>query len=365
MTMNDLKKTPFYALHRNLGARFVPFGNWSLPLQFSRIKEEHLAVRKKAGIFDVSHMGNLIIQGPQAANLSSRALTCDPAGLKPGKALYGCLLNDSGGIIDDLIIYRLQEERFHIIVNATRISQDLNRLRQIREEENLTDCRIIDESSSTMILAVQGPLAKHLISPDLRDKKTFTEMKPFSVMETEWHGIPCMAACTGYTGEEGVEFCIPSENASALEPIILDLIQNRGLLPCGLAARDSLRLEKCYLLYGQDMNETTSPLESGLSWTVNWNHDFRGKESIKTKEKKTELVAFSMKENRLPRPGYEIVSPDKNLLGKVTSGGMSFVLDKGVGLARVPFGKLKKGDKIGIMIRGSAASAEVVKKPFI
>src|SRR4051794_3692798 len=344
--MQTLRRTPLYQKHVEAGARIVPFAGWEMPVQYEGVLAEHRAVRTDAGVFDVSHMGEVEVEGPTAAEMLQRLLSNDVSLLQEGDAQYTLLTNDDGGIVDDLIVYRTAPCRFLLVVNAANSDADFRWLAE--REQRGSDVR--DVSDDYALLAVQGPRALERLG--LERKPAFTwEM---GVLD----GIEVMVNRTGYTGEEGVELACAPEDA----PALWDAILARGVAPCGLGARDTLRLEVCYPLHGNDIGPQWDAISSGLGWVCALDTDFIGAErlrEVKEHGPERKLVPFRMTEKAIPRQGMPIEGG-----GEVTSGSLSPMLDLGIGLAYVPAAQAKAGTELVIDVRGKPRSAEVAKKPL-
>jgi aminomethyltransferase len=341
-----LLQTPLHDRHVALGARMVPFAGWEMPVQYTGVIEEHRAVRTDAGVFDVSHMGELEVEGPRAAALLQELLSNDLERLEPGQAQYTLLTNERGGIIDDLIVYRLERCRYLLIVNASNRDADFRWLKD--REVSGSDVR--DSSDEYGLLAVQGP---HSIA------KLGLEPAPaFTFAEAAIDGIEAMVNRTGYTGEDGCELLCMAEDTGAL----WDAVLARGVMPCGLGARDTLRLEACFPLHGNDITPDTDPISAGLGWTCALDKDFTGAaviRSVKDAGPKRRLAAFVMEEKAVPRQHMPIEDG-----GEVTSGTHSPTLDVGIGMGYVPAADAKPGTELTIDVRGKPRRARVVKKPI-
>jgi aminomethyltransferase len=344
--VTTLRRTPLHAAHVALGGRMVPFAGWELPVQYEGVIAEHRAVREDCGAFDVSHMGELEVEGPRAKELLQSLLSNDLDKIGAGQAQYTLLTNESGGVVDDLIVYRLDDNRFLLVVNAANAGDAFAWIseREIRG----TDVR--DVSDEYGLIAVQGPRSIERL--DLPDAPAFT------FAEAGLAGIPCMVNRTGYTGELGVELLVMADDASALWEHVLD----RGATPCGLGARDTLRLEVCYPLHGADIDQSTDAISAGLGWVCSLDKDFSGAEALrKTKADgpAERLAAFVMDEAAVPRAGMSIVGG-----GRVTSGTHSPMLDRGIGMGYVPASVANPGEKIRIDVRGRERDAHIVEKPI-
>jgi aminomethyltransferase len=344
--VQTLRRTPLHDRHVDLGARMVPFAGWEMPVQYEGVIPEHLAVRTDCGAFDVSHMGELEVEGPRARGLLQSLLSNDLDKIGPGRAQYTLLTNEGGGIVDDLIVYELDPFRFLLIVNAANREADHEWLKQ--REVRGSDVR--DVSDEYALIAVQGPRTFERLDLD--------DAPPFSFAESELDGIACMVNRTGYTGEQGVELLAMADEATEL----WDAVLGRGAVPCGLGARDTLRLEVCYPLHGNDIGPDTDAISAGLGWVCALGKEFTGAETLRrSKERGPErrLVAFVMEEKAIPRQGMPIVEG-----GEVTSGTQSPMLDVGIGLGYVGSDYASPDSTITIDVRGRERRARVVKKPI-
>jgi aminomethyltransferase len=344
--MQTLLRTPLYERHVALGARLVPFAGWEMPVQYEGVIPEHRAVRTDAGVFDVSHMGELEVEGPGARDLLQAALSNDLGRIGSGQAQYTLLTNEQGGIVDDLIVYEREPERFLLIVNASNREPDFEWLR----EREGPGAEVRDVSDDYALLAVQGPKAVERLG--------LPGAPAFTFAEDEIDGIGCVVNRTGYTGEEGVELLVTAERAAEL----WDRTLERGVVPCGLGARDTLRLEVCYPLHGNDIGPETDAISAGLGWVCALDKDFTGATELRrVKEAGPErkLAAFVMEESGIPRQGMTIAEG-----GEVTSGSHSPMLERGIGLGYVPADLAQPGSELTIDVRGRSRRARVVKKPI-
>jgi aminomethyltransferase len=341
-----LLRTPLFERHVAAGARLVPFAGWELPVQYQGVTAEHRAVRTDAGVFDVSHMGELEVEGPRARDLLQQVLSNDLDRVEIGHAQYTLLTNEDGGIVDDVIVYRLDVCRYLLVVNAANHETDLAWL----EAREISGSDVRDVSDEYALLAVQGPRAVRVLGLPPAPRFTFSE--------TTVDGVPVMASRTGYTGEDGCELLCMAEDAAAL----WDATIARGVTPCGLGARDTLRLEACFPLHGNDIGPDTDPISAGLGWTCALDKEFTGAEAIRRVKEhgpERQLVAFAMNEAAIPRQGMTIESG-----GEVTSGTHSPTLDVGIGMGYVPAAQSEPGTKLTIDVRGRPRAARVVTKPF-
>lgn len=359
-----MKKTTLYNTHLNLNAKMTPFGGYEMPVQYSGVTKEHLAVRKGVGVFDVSHMGEFMVSGPKAFDLLQYICSNDISKISIGKAQYNYFPNETGGIVDDLIVYRLEEEKYLLVVNASNIEKDWKWV----QKHNVDFGAIVeDQSEETALLAIQGP--KAIEAMQQLTSAPLTELPFYSHTTATFAGCEnTLIATTGYTGAGGLEIYLPSSKAPEVWDAIMKAGADFDILPAGLAARDTLRLEMGYCLYGNEINDTTSPLAAGLNWvtkldtgTYNADHLINQKKEG-TPEK---LVGFVLKNRGIPRAGYSIVNQNSERIGAVTSGTQSPILSQGIGLGYVSSNYAKPGTQIAIQIRDKESLAEVVKLPFI
>lgn len=360
----SLRRTPLHSAHVEMGARMVPFAGWDMPVQYSGIVDEHKAVRQAVGVFDISHMGQFIVSGAGAAAYLNRVLTNDIAALQPGQGQYSLLLNAEGGVIDDLIAYRTSEREFFLVVNASRIDADWSHMEaQLTAED---DVLMANASDFTAGLAIQGPLARQAAATVFGADAVYPEHNTILVTMTE-HG-PMWLCGTGYTGEEGFEFFMPVEQAETWFRQIVAAVKQAGGLPCGLGARDTLRLEMGYPLNGNDLSETRTPLQAGLGFFVSMKKGpFVGRDALLAQKEAglpDKLAAFRMLGVAPPpRPHYPVLVNGQNV-AEVCSGTQSPTLGVGIGMAYLPLSAATVGSSIEIEIRGRRFPAEVVKKPF-
>ena len=356
----ELKRTALFEEHASSGARLVPFAGWEMPIQYTGILSEARDVRSKAGIFDVSHMGRLEITGADSPRFFHRLVTADVVNMPLGRARYTLVCNEQGGIIDDTILYRMGEERFIFIVNASNADTVLDWLRRWRQEWAM-DVDINVRTQETALIALQGPLAQSILQPMCSVDPS--SIRPFRAVEGQVSGFAAVVCRTGYTGEDGFEVIVSAENAPSLWRSFAD----GGATPCGLGARDVLRLEAGLLLHGSDMDATLTPLEAGLERFVSWDKgDFTGLtalQAIANRGLTRTLVGFRLIEKGIPRHGYAMLSGE-DTIGEVTSGTHSPTLDIGIGLGYVSLEHSNPGTGIAIDIRGRRTEAEVVAIPF-
>ncbi len=340
----------------------VPFAGYNMPVRYSSDLDEHHTVRKAVGIFDVSHMGEFLVSGPQALDLIQRVTSNDASKLTPGKIQYSCLPNQNGGIVDDLLVYCLAQDEYMLVVNASNIEKDWNWISQF----NTNGAELKDISDDLSLFAVQGPKAaaalQSLTQVDLANMAYYTFDKG------EFAGVPnVIISATGYTGAGGFEIYVPNENAKEVFEKIMVAGAEHGIKPIGLGARDTLRLEMGYCLYGNDITDETSPLEAGLGWVTKFTKDFTNAQNLKAQKEQgvtRKLVGFEMMEQGIPRSHYEIVNAAGETIGEVTSGTMSPSLGKGVGLGYVQTDYTVPGTEILIKVRNKQLKAQIVKLPF-
>ena len=357
-----MKNTALTETHIALGAKMVPFAGYNMPVSYEGVNIEHETVRNAVGVFDVSHMGEFLVSGPNALDLIQRVCSNDASKLTVGKAQYSCFPNDTGGIVDDLIVYRIKEEQYLLVVNASNIEKDWAWI----NKHNTMGAELRDISEDYSLLAIQGPKAveamQSLSSVDLSAIKFYNfEVGDFAGIE---HVI---ISATGYTGSGGFEIYCKNSEVKQVWDRVLEAGADSGIKPVGLAARDTLRLEMGYCLYGNDIDDTTSPIEAGLGWITKFTKDFINSEALKDqKERKPErkLVGFELEDRGIPRQGYDIVDGNGKIIGNVTSGTMSPSLKKGIGMGYVPSVMTDPGTRIHIQIRKNAVPATVVKFPF-
>jgi aminomethyltransferase len=354
------KRTPLYDVHVQSGARIVEFAGWDMPVQYSGVLDEHEAVRTRAGLFDVSHMGEVVFRGPKALAALNHVFTNDLSRVADGQAQYGCLCRESGGIVDDVVVYRRSAEDLLVCVNAGNRQKDFEWLR-----DHSGGAQVANESDDWAQIAIQGPMAQAILQPltpvDLSGVKTFW------FTDGDVAGARCTIARTGYTGEDGFElFCRPAD-APRLWKALVEAGRPAGLVPAGLGARDTLRLEVAYRLYGSDMDDGTTPLEAGLGWVVKFDKgDFIGRDAMlrqKAGGLPRKLVGFVLTDPGIARHGFDVLHDGKKV-GTVTSGTRSPTLKSSIGLAYVPPSLAAEGSTFAVDVRGRPASAQVVKTPF-
>ena len=357
-----MKDTALSAIHAALGAKMVPFAGYNMPVSYQGINIEHQTVREKVGVFDVSHMGEFFVTGPNALSLIQRVCSNDASKLEDGEAQYSCFPNEVGGVVDDLIVYRIAAEKWLLVVNASNIDKDWAWI----NAHNTMEASLENSSDHYSLLAIQGPKAiqamQSLTQENLSAIKFYTfKINTFAGVEN------VIISATGYTGSGGFEIYCKNTQVAKIWTKVLEAGADWGIQPIGLAARDTLRLEMGYCLYGNDIDDTTSPLEAGLGWITKFNKDFINSESLKKQKEigvsKT-LVGFELSQRGIPRQGYAIVDAQGNSIGRVTSGTMSPSMGKGIGLGYVPMALKEVGSQIHIQIRNKIVPAMVVKLPF-
>lgn len=361
-----MKHTPFTHIHEALGAKMAEYAGYKMPISYSGINEEHATVRNVAGMFDVSHMGEFIFSGAKALELLQRVTTNDVSKLTEGKAQYSCMLNDEGGIVDDLIIYCLEvDNKYMMVVNAANIDKDWEWI----SSHNTMGADMENISDKTCLLAIQGPEATKLLQP--LTEVDILNLKYYNFEKGSFAGVEdVIISATGYTGSGGIEIYFENKNdhPELIWNAIMKAGAREGLKPIGLAARDTLRLEMGYCLYGNDIDDTTTPLEAGLGWITKLNKEqFFGKEKVEEQKRngiQRKLVGIEITERGIPRHGYEIYSDEKNKIGYVTSGTQSPTLQKPIALGYVALPFSKTGTDILIKVRDKFLKAIVVKVPF-
>ncbi len=357
-----MKNTALSLIHEALGAKMVPFAGYNMPVQYEGVSAEHLTVRNGVGVFDVSHMGEFLILGDKALDLIQKVCSNDASKLTDGKAQYSCLPNETGGIVDDLIVYRFDAEKYLLVVNASNIQKDWEWI----SKHNTMGAEMRNISENYSLLAIQGPKAveamQSITSVDL-SAITF-----YNFVVGDFAGIPhVIISATGYTGSGGFEIYCKNEEVEQIWNKVMEAGAAFGIKPIGLAARDTLRLEMGYCLYGNDITDDTSPLEAGLGWITKFTKDFINSEALKRQKEEgvhRKLVAFELVERGIPRHDYEIVDKDGQQIGIVTSGTMSPSLNKGIGMGYVATEFSEEGTTIYIQIRKNNIPAKVVKLPF-
>lgn len=360
-----MKKTALNQLHRDAGAKMVEFADYEMPVEYSGIKDEHMTVRNAAGVFDVSHMGEFWVKGPGALDLLRKISSNDPSVLQSGQVQYTCFPNGQGGIVDDLLVYCFDSEKYLLVVNASNTNKDWEWIKI----QNEFDAALENATEQFSLLAVQGPLAEKALQKltDIR----LQEIKNYRFVTGMIAGIEnVIISATGYTGAGGFELYCSNEDAVNLWNAVLEAGKEYGIKPVGLGARDTLRLEMGYCLYGNDIDDTTSPIEAGLGWIVKFsdNRWFIDRDYLMLQKEQgvmRHLRGFVLKERGIPRQGYELVDAQGKMIGKVTSGTLSPVLNQGIGLGYVPKEHSAAGMEIFVKIRNKIIPAHIVKLPFI
>lgn len=357
-----MKNTALTHIHENLGAKMLPFAGYNMPITYEGVNAEHETVRNGVGVFDVSHMGEFLLSGPNALALIQKVTSNDASVLTVGRAQYSCLPNFDGGIVDDLIIYKMKEEQYLLVVNASNIEKDWD---WISAQNDLgVDMRNISDDYS--LLAIQGPKAVEAMQP--LTSVNLSEIKYYHFEVADFAGFEhVIISATGYTGSGGFEIYCKNDQAEAIWNKVFEAGEALGIKPIGLAARDTLRLEMGFCLYGNDIDDTTSPLEAGLGWITKFNKDFTNSENLKKQKEagvSKKLIAFELVDRGVPRHDYEIVDASGNVIGKVTSGTMAPSLNKGIGLGYVTTENSAVDSDVFIRIRKNDVAAKVVKLPF-
>ena len=357
-----MKNTSLYQIHLDLGAKMVPFAGFNMPVSYSGIKAEHQAVREALGMFDVSHMGEFLVKGEHALDFLQYVTSNDVAKLEDGKVQYSCMPNGQGGIVDDLLVYRINAEKYLLVVNASNMEKDWNWL----QKQNKWGVQMEDLSDNLSLLAVQGPKAvaalQSLTAIDLQTISYYT----FQI--AEFAGVQdVIISATGYTGAGGFELYVPNADAPKVWEAVMQAGASFGILPCGLGCRDTLRLEMGFCLYGNDIDDTTSPLEAGLGWITKFTKDFIDADKLQAQKEtgvQKKLVGFEMQERGIPRQHYSLHNEAGEVIGEVTSGSESPSTGKLIGMGYVQAAHSKSGTTIWVDIRGKKIPAQIVKLPF-
>jgi aminomethyltransferase len=361
-----MKTTQLNKIHKELGAKMLPFAGFEMPIQYEGINVEHQTVRTAVGVFDVSHMGNFFVEGKDALNFLQYITSNDVAKLHPGKVQYSCFPNENNGIVDDLLVYQLNENKYMLVVNGANLEKDWN---WINKYAGNYDVKLSDLSDQYSILAVQGPNSPELLqrlsgdTTDLKNLKFYTWTKADLGAHKD-----ILVSATGYTGEKGYEIYVKNDKAEAIWKMLFEKGADLGIKPAGLGARDTLRLEKGYCLYGNDIDETTSPIEAGLGWITKFSKEFINSDNLKKQKEEgvsRKLVAFKLKDKGISRHGYDIIDNQGNKIGYVTSGTMSPGLKEAIGMGYVSIDFAKPGSEIYIQIRKKQVPAQIVKLPFV
>ena len=357
-----MKNTALTAVHEKLGAKMVPFAGFNMPVSYKGINEEHETVRKGVGVFDVSHMGEFILKGADALDLIQRVTSNDASVLTDGKIQYSCLPNETGGIVDDLLVYRMTAESYMLVVNASNIDKDWNHIMKY----NTANVEMHNISDKTSLLAVQGPLAAKALQS--LTEMDLSAMVYYTFEKGKFAGIDnVLVSATGYTGAGGFEIYFENENAEHIWNAVFEAGKQYNIQPIGLAARDTLRLEMGFCLYGNDIDDTTSPIEAGLGWITKFTKSFTNSEAIqkhKTDGVSKKLVGFKMIDRGIPRHDYEVKNSEGKIIGKVTSGTQSPSLKEAIGMAYLETSYTKAGTEIYIGVRDKKLKAVVEKIPF-
>ena len=361
--MNDLKQVALHDTHVALGAKIVPFAGFEMPLRYTSDIEEHMAVRERVGVFDVSHMGEFFIRGPHALDLIQRVTSNDATKLYDGKAMYAYLPNETGGIVDDLLVYRLSAEEYMLVVNASNIEKDWSWIQHYNTQGAETE----NASDRLSLLAVQGPRATQVL-------QTITDvdlsaMKYYTFTIGRIGGVDnVIISATGYTGAGGFELYVANEHAKQLWDAVFTAGADHDIQPIGLGARDTLRLEMGYCLYGNDIDDTTNPIEAGLGWVTKFSKSFTNDAYLQEQKDsggQRKLVGLLMLDRGIPRAGYELFDADDQLIGRVTSGSQSPMLNKGIGLGYVDREHAATDTEVWVGVRNRRLKAQVVKPPFV
>jgi aminomethyltransferase len=356
-----MKNIALHSTHEKLGAKMVPFAGYNMPVQYTGVKDEHLAVRSSVGVFDVSHMGEFMVEGPDALDFIQRVTSNDVSALVDGQVQYSCFPNLEGGIVDDLLVYRFNSQKFMLVVNASNIDKDLSWINKFNNGSKITDI-----SDNMSLLAVQGPNAinalKSLTNLDL------TSIPFYTFKEGNFCGLEnVIVSATGYTGSGGFEIYFPNEHAQEIWDKVFESGREYDIKPAGLAARDTLRLEMGYCLYGNDINDSISPIEAGLGWITKFNNSFNNSDYLKAQKEnglEKKRVGFELVERGIPRKDYQVYDDNDNVIGFVTSGTMSPSLDKAIGMGYVNTDFAKSDTEIYISIRNKKIKAKICKLPF-
>jgi aminomethyltransferase len=358
-----MKSTALTNKHISLGAKMVPFAGYNMPVSYSGLNEEHLAVRKSVGVFDVSHMGEFILKGDNALNLIQKVTSNDASVLTDGKAQYSCFPNNTGGIVDDLIVYRIDAKTYMLVVNASNIEKDWNWIKQ----NDTWGVEMKNISDETSLLAIQGPNAIHTLQK-LTDVK-LADIPYYSFVKGKFNGVDnVVISNTGYTGAGGFEIYFENQYAEKMWDDIFTAGKEFGIKPIGLGARDTLRLEMGFCLYGNDIDDTTSPIEAGLGWITKFTKDFTNRAALEQQKQNGvshKLVGFEMIDRGIPRHDYQIADANGNIIGKVTSGTQSPSLNKAIGMGYVKKEFSKADTEIFVVIRDKSIKAKVCKVPFL
>lgn len=356
-----MMRTSLYNVHLESGGRMVDFAGWELPVMYTSILEEHTATRTGAGLFDVSHMGEITLRGKDAAGLLSKLIPTRLDRLEEGASMYSCFCNEKGGVVDDIFVFKKNADEYYLVVNASTKDKDLSWIKNHSEG----GVEVVDESEATSKIDLQGPLSREILKKVIGDPK-IEECRRFHFFTSSFQGKPLMISQTGYTGELGYELFIENEMAAALWKALVATGGAFGLKPAGLGARDTLRMESCYSLYGHELGEDISPVEAGLKWLVSSEAPFIGRNTVfeqKTKGAPREMICFELTGKGIPRENCRVMK-EGNAVGRSTSGGYSPTFRKGIGMALVQRGSLTPGEDFTIEIRGAQVAARVVTRPI-
>lgn len=357
-----MKNTALTHIHEQLGAKMVPFAGYNMPLSYEGVNAEHETVRNGVGVFDVSHMGEFLITGPNALDLIQKVTSNDASKMVDGQAQYTYLPNETGGIVDDLIVYKLEDEKYLLVVNASNIDKDWEWI----SKHNTMDAEIRNLSDDYSLLAIQGPKAIEAMQP--LTSVDLSALKFYHFKVADFAGIEhVIISATGYTGSGGFEIYCKNDQVEQVWNKVFEAGAAFGIKPIGLAARDTLRLEMGFCLYGNDIDETTSPMEAGLGWITKFTKDFINSENLKKEKEegvKNKLIGFELKDRGIPRQNYPIADKDGTIIGRVTSGTMAPSLNKGIGMGYVTTENSTPGTEIFIQIRNKPVAATIVKTPF-
>jgi aminomethyltransferase len=361
----ELRRTPLYTSHLELAGRMVPFAGWEMPVQYAGVIDEHRAVRTAAGLFDVSHMGEVRVRGEGAEAFLQRLTPNDVGKLAPGRAHYSGLLTEQGTYVDDLLIYRLAADDFLVVVNASNAPRDFEWIAS-RAGAFRDNVQVTDVSDDYALLALQGPLALDILKPLAPPE--IAGLRYYGFLQGKVAGRKALISRTGYTGEDGFEIYLAPEDAQHVWRLLLAAGGDRGLAPAGLGARDTLRLEAAMALYGHEIDETTTPFEAGLDWVVKLDKgDFLGSEALRAQKEagpRRKLVGFEVRGRGIAREGHGVLSSEGEAVGKVTSGTWSPTFEKAIGMAYVPVGMAAPGTPLTLDVRGRSVPAVVVETPF-
>lgn len=361
--MENQKKIALHEVHEALGAKMVPFAGYIMPLRYSSDIEEHMTVRNGVGVFDVSHMGEFFLRGPKALDLIQKVVSNDASKLYDGKAMYAYLPNETGGVVDDLLVYRLHEEEYMLVVNAANIEKDWNWI----SKHNLDGVEMENASDRISLFAVQGPKAVDALQN--LTEVNLSGMKYYTFQQGKVAGIEgVIVSATGYTGAGGFELYVDNQYAWQLWDAIFEAGASYGIKPIGLGARDTLRLEMGFCLYGNDIDDTTCPMEAGLGWVTKFSKPFINAEQLKERKEagvKQKLVGVLMEDKGIPRAGYELFDAKDQVIGRITSGSQSPVLNKGIGLGYIQTTYSQPETEVFVGVRNRRLKAKVVKLPFI